>query len=61
MRGKRNPESLGGPERTPAGGVDSYAIRDESGEVVEIVEVDEDGHPIARTYSDREQGAEDDQ
>ncbi len=29
------------------------AYRDETGEIVEIVEYDADGEPIARTYADR--------
>jgi hypothetical protein len=59
MRGKRNSEGRGGQERTPAGGVDSFAIRDEGGQVVEIVEVDEDGDAIARTYAVRQDDEQD--
>ena len=45
-----------GPRRsegpTPAGGAYAIAYRDEAGEVVEVVEYDADGRPIARTYAE---------
>jgi hypothetical protein len=36
---------------TPAGGSYSEAIRDDEGRLVEIVEYDESGVPLARTYA----------
>ncbi len=44
-------EAVGDP--TPSGGVRAVVYRDETGAVVEIAELDSEGHPIFRTYADR--------